>query len=77
VTLQLIVRCLLLAMGFALTTFGLTQWQSRMFSLHDLWPFAEAFVLHPAHVLLLGVAMIPPALWEIFLLDHVRHDHRE
>jgi len=76
VTLRLIVRCLLLAMAFALTAFALAEWQSRAFSLHDLWPLADTFELHPVHVLLLGIAMIPPALWEIFILDHASDDPR-
>lgn len=74
--LRLLARCTLLTMAFALTAFALAEWQSRAFSIGDLWPLADDFALHPVHVLLLGLAMIPPALWEIFILDHARDDSR-
>jgi hypothetical protein len=70
VRLRLLARCGLLALAFALTTFALFEWQASGFTVHDVWPFSETVALHPLHVLMLGVAMIPPALWEIFILDH-------
>ena len=66
---QLLLRCVLLALAFAITTFGLAQWQARGFVWHDVWPLAERLSLHPVHLLVIGIAMIPPTLWEIFLLD--------
>ena len=33
------------------------------------WPFAGPARVHPLHLLVVGVALIPPALWEIFLLE--------
>jgi hypothetical protein len=75
VNLRLIVRCILLALGFALTTFALLEWRGVGFAFDDIWPFAGPRALHPLHVLVLGVAMIPPALWEIFILDHALDEH--
>jgi len=64
-----LLRCLLLATAFALTTFGLMQWQSEAFDTAGVWPFASHWRLHPLHCLALGVVMIPLSLWEIFLLE--------
>ena len=69
---QLLVRCLLLSIAFALTTLALAQWQAIGFSWHDVWPLAGDFHLHPVHLLVIGVAMIPPTIWEVFLLDSGR-----
>jgi hypothetical protein len=35
-------------------------------------PFDAGFRLHPLHYLIVGIAMIPPSLWEIFLLEQER-----
>ncbi|MDA1076308.1 MAG: hypothetical protein O3A63_16335 [Proteobacteria bacterium] len=69
-------RFLLLTIAFALTTSGLLFWYLRDFSFHGLMFFDNGYLPHPLHVLVLGLAMIPPALWEIFLLENqVSHDH--
>lgn len=68
-SLRLLLRCTLLTIAFALTTYALARWQTLGFSFVDIWPMADELELHPVHVLILGIAMIPPALWEIFLLD--------
>lgn len=62
-------RFLLLIVAFALTTAGLMFWQAQEFRFNGLWPFGDGGHLHPLHLLILGLAMIPPALWEIFLLE--------
>lgn len=66
-------RFLLLTVGFALTTAGLMYWNAQDFAFQGIWPGAE-LRLHPLHLLIVGLAMIPPALWEIFLLEH-QHNH--
>ncbi len=68
-------RFLLLTLGFALTTAGLMSWHADDFSFHGVWLVDNDFRLHPLHLLILGLAMIPPALWEIFLLEH-QHGRR-
>lgn len=62
-------RFLLLTVGFALTTAGLMFWHAQDFGFDGVWLVDNGFRLHPLHLLILGLAMIPPALWEIFLLE--------
>ena len=64
-----LVRFVLLTIGFALTTAGLMFWHAQNFSFEGLWFFSNDFKLHPLHLLILGLAMIPPSLWEIFILE--------
>ncbi len=59
---------LLLAAGSALTTAGLAMWHDQAFTFAGLWTMSDG--LHPIFVLIVGIAMIPPALWEIFLLEN-------
>lgn len=65
-----LVRFLLLMIGVALTTLGLIYWQHQGFRLNGLWLVDNSFKPHPLHLVVLGIAMIPPAMWEIFLLDN-------
>ena len=65
-----LIRFLLLTTGFALTTMGLLAWQQLNFDLSTIWPFAREFAAHPVYAMVLGLALIPPTLWEIFLLEH-------
>ncbi len=67
--LRYLIRYALLVSAFALTSFGLMQWQSADFDTYTVWPFAGSMKLHPLHSLLLGLVMIPLSLWEIFLLE--------
>lgn len=68
-----LIRYLLLVVAFALTTYGLIAWHEIDYRLDDLWPFNGPLALHPVHFLAIGVAMIPPSLWEIFSIDHRDH----
>jgi hypothetical protein len=63
-------RFVLLTIGFALTTAGLMFWHAQEFSFRGIWIVDGDLRLHPLHLLIVGLAMIPPALWEIFLLEH-------
>ena len=63
---------LLLAFGTALATAGLALWQERAYNLAGVWTFANG--PHPVLLLAIGIAMIPSALWEIFLLETHRRD---
>ena len=63
---------LLLTAGSALTTAGLATWQHQAFAFSGLWSMSGG--PHPIFILVLGIAMIPPALWEIFLLENRRRD---
>ena len=68
-SLRFLIRLLLLMMGFALTTYGMLVWQQMDFDLNTLWPIAEEFASHPVYAMVLGLALIPPTLWEIFVLE--------
>jgi hypothetical protein len=68
-------RFVLLMTAFALTTAGLMAWRDLGFAFEDVWPVGGAPRLHPLHLLMLGLAMIPPALWEVFLLERDGRAH--
>ena len=63
-----LIRFLLLIAGFALTTSGLMLWQDSAFSFSGIWGFTDG--IHPIFFLIVGISMIPPAIWEIFLLEN-------
>lgn len=65
---------LLLAVAFALTTAGLMLWHAQDFGFQGIWFFDNDYKPHALHLLVLGIAMIPPALWEIFILEY-KHDN--
>jgi hypothetical protein len=65
-------RFLLLMIGFALTTAGLMMWRATGFSFDGVLLFDNDYRPHPLHLLVLGISMIPPSLWEIFLLESHR-----
>ena len=67
---RFIIRFLLLTLGFALTTLGLLGWQQSNFDLANVWPIGGEFGAHPIYAMVLGLALIPPTLWEIFVLEH-------
>jgi hypothetical protein len=69
-------RFLLLTVGFALIAAGLMLWHSNGFSFHGLWLVDNNYQPHGLHLLILGLAMVPPALWEIFLLEHTQNNDR-
>ncbi len=71
-----LVRFMLLTVGFALTAAGLMGWHAERFSFTGLYFFDNDYQLHPLHLLIIGLAMIPPTLWEIFVLEHQRDEHR-
>jgi len=67
---RFIIRFLLLTAGFALTTLGLLSWQLSHFDLVTMWPISDRFQWHPVYAMVVGLALIPPTLWEIFVLEH-------
>ena len=77
-----LLRFILLTLGFALTTAGLMGWHDRGFGFEGvwalkLWSFETGLRLHPLHLVIVGLPMIPPALWEIFLLERTGQDARD
>ena len=73
---RFIIRFLLLTLGFALTTLGLLAWQQINFDLTHIWPLSGEFSTHPVYAIVLGLALIPPTLWEIFVLES-RQDRQQ
>jgi len=76
-TLKYCIRYLLLVVGFALLTYGMINWSRTAFSMHGVWFFDNSYNLHPLHFIIVGVAMIPPAMWEIFFLQHKQDTGRD
>lgn len=68
-------RFLLLTAGFALIASGLMMWRAIDFSFDGIWFVDNDYRPHALHLLVLGLAMVPPALWEIFLIEH-QHNGR-
>ena len=63
-------RLVLLALGVCITTLGLLYWQHRGFDFEGIWFHDDhGFHLHPLHLVALGLAIVPPTIWEIFLLE--------
>lgn len=48
-------------------------WQARGLSFDGIWPLEGPLTVHPLHLLVLGLALIPPTVWEIFLLEQRQH----
>ena len=65
-------RFLLLMGGFALTTFGLMLWHAIDFRFDGIWLVDNGLRPHPLHAIMIGLALIPPTLWDIFLLEQQR-----
>ena len=68
-----LVRYGLLTLGVALATFGLIGWTDLHFDLRGFWLYDNGWELHPVHLLIVGIGLIPPAIWEIFVLEAARH----
>jgi len=68
-------RFLLLTAGFALIAAGLMMWRATGFSFESVWFFDNGYRPHALHLLILGLALVPPALWEIFLLEHQQQNN--
>lgn len=66
---QFFIRFMLLATGFCLFTFGLLEWQAEGFVLSGLLPFTDHYRWQGLHYLMVGLAMIPPSLFEIYTLE--------
>ena len=67
-----LVRYGLLTLGVALATFGLIGWTDLHFDLRGFWLYDNGWQLHPVHLLIVGIGLIPPAIWEIFVLETAR-----
>ena len=66
---RLLVRFTLLALGFALTTYGVLGWHHLGFEVDFSLRDPQKYGLHPIYMLILGLALIPPSVWEIFVFE--------
>lgn len=70
-----LIRFALLILGFALTTSGVLAWQQIDFDLNSMWPIGDDLQSHPVYMIVFGMALIPPTLWEIFVLENSRDNN--
>lgn len=61
----LVYYCLIIA-GSSFSTAGLLLWEARNFTTAGLFIYDGSWTIHPLLILILGIAMIVPAIWEIF-----------
>lgn len=71
-TARYLVRYGLLTLGVALATFGLIGWTDLHFDLRGFWLYDNGWQLHPVHLLIVGIGLVPPTIWEIFVLETAR-----
>lgn len=64
-------RLVLLTAGVACVTFGVAYWQHNDFTFQGLW-FEEGLALHPLHLVAIGIAIVPPAIWDVFVMEATR-----
>lgn len=68
-SLRYVVSYILLTLGMACLTYGLIAWADTRFDMHGFWLYNADWRLHPVHVLIVGIGLVPPAIWEIFALE--------
>ncbi len=67
-------RFVLLAIAFALTTWGLLRWQVIDYSFANFFDWSSFPVVHPIFFVVFGISLIPPTIWDIFLLEKAASD---
>lgn len=60
-----------MAFGAGCVAFGVAYWHDQGFSFHGLW-FEAGLTLHPLHLVALGVAIVPAAIWDVFVMEAAR-----
>ena len=72
ISLRYLVRLLLLTIGVAFVTYGAIAWHYQDLSLRGFWLYDNGWRPHPIHLLVLGLTIIPLAMWDIFALEAMR-----
>ena len=67
--LRYLVRLLLLSVGVALVTYGVIAWHFEGLSLRGFWLYDNGWRPHPVHLLVVGLTLMPLALWDIFVME--------
>ena len=71
-SLRYLVRLIWLTIGVALVTYGAIDWHYQDLSLRGFWLIDNDWRPHPVHLLVLGLTIIPFAMWDIFVLEALR-----
>ena len=66
---RLVIRLIVLAAACSAVAYGLLAWQHQGFTLVGVWLVDNDWRLHPVHFLVVGVALIPPTMWDIFTME--------
>lgn len=64
-------RLALVTAGIACVTFGVVYWQHNEFTFQGLW-FEDGLALHPLHLVAVGTAIVPAAIWDVFVMEAAR-----
>ena len=76
-TVSYMIRFVLLTTGFALAAYGLIGWTHSNFDMAGVWLYDNDWEIHHLHLVICGVGLIPPAMWELFMLELQRHKERD
>ena len=66
---KFLLRYCLLAATAALLGYGLVAWHDRGMAIEGLLLYDNDWRPHPMHLLVLGISLLPMAMWEVFALD--------
>ena len=68
-TRSLVIRHILLMASVASVVYGLTSWHALAFDTSQVWLYNNDWRPHPVHFVALGLGLMAPSLWEIFVLS--------
>lgn len=74
--LKFLLRYCLLAAAAALLSYGLVAWHDRGMAIDGLLLYDNDWRPHPMHLLVLGICLLPIAMWQVFALD-VEQEQRQ
>ena len=67
---------LLLTAAVASLCYGLIDWHANAFSAQGIWLYDNGWRPHPVHFVAVGIALIAPALWDIFAMAFAAAERR-
>ena len=65
---SLVIRHILLMASVASVAYGLTSWHALAFDTSNVWLYNNDWRPHPVHFIALGLGLMGPSLWGIFVL---------
>lgn len=66
---RLLIRLVVLAAASSAVAYGLLAWQHQGFTLVGVWLVDNDWRVHPVHILVVGIGLIPPTMWDIFTME--------